>query len=130
MGDTEFRCSDDPQRRMRRRLDFGGGESQGGAGDDLPPGLLEAKQVAEFSFGAFPAAGIEKHIDVSNESPTRKRIIWIDSLRQDAVDQYFVAHGFGGFPVCEEGKVLGVVAVPDVQALPTALWPLKLRLEL
>jgi Zn-dependent protease/predicted transcriptional regulator len=42
---------------------------------------------------------------------------------QDAVDQYFVAHGFGGFPVCEEGQVLGVVTVRDVQALPTALWP-------
>lgn len=41
---------------------------------------------------------------------------------QEAVDQYFVAHGFGGFPVCEDGQVLGVVTVRDVQALPTALW--------
>jgi Zn-dependent protease/predicted transcriptional regulator len=42
---------------------------------------------------------------------------------QDAVDQYFVAHGFGGFPVCEEEHVLGVVTVKDVHALPSALWP-------
>jgi Zn-dependent protease/CBS domain-containing protein len=46
-----------------------------------------------------------------------------DMSVQDAVDHYFVAHGFGGFPVCEEGQVLGVVTVRDVQALPTALWP-------
>jgi Zn-dependent protease/CBS domain-containing protein len=46
-----------------------------------------------------------------------------DMSIQDAVDQYFVAHGFGGFPVSEEGQVLGVVTVRDVQALPTALWP-------
>ncbi len=46
-----------------------------------------------------------------------------DMSIQDAVDQYFVAHGFGGFPVCEEGQVLGVVTVRDIQALPTALWP-------
>jgi Zn-dependent protease len=46
-----------------------------------------------------------------------------DMSVQDAVDQYFVTHGFGGFPVCEEGQVLGVVTVGDVQALPTALWP-------
>jgi Zn-dependent protease len=46
-----------------------------------------------------------------------------DMSVQDAVDQYFVTHGFGGFPVCEEGQVLGVVTVQDVQALPTALWP-------
>jgi CBS domain-containing protein len=45
-----------------------------------------------------------------------------DMTVQDAVDQYFVAHGFGGFPVCEEGQVLGVVTVQDVQALPSALW--------
>jgi len=46
-----------------------------------------------------------------------------DMTVQDAVDQYFVAHGFGGFPVCEEGQVLGVVTVRDVQALPTEFWP-------
>ena len=46
-----------------------------------------------------------------------------DMSVQDAVDQYFVAHGFGGFPVCQEGQVLGLVTVQDVQALPTALWP-------
>jgi Zn-dependent protease/predicted transcriptional regulator len=42
---------------------------------------------------------------------------------QDAVDQYFVAQGSGGFPVCEEGQLLGVVTVRDVHAIPTALWP-------
>ena len=46
-----------------------------------------------------------------------------DMSVQEAVDHYFVSHGFGGFPVCEEGQVLGVVTVRDVQALPTALWP-------
>jgi CBS domain-containing protein len=46
-----------------------------------------------------------------------------DMSVQDAVDQYFVAQGCGEFPVCEEGQVLGVVTVRDVQALPTALWP-------
>jgi Zn-dependent protease len=46
-----------------------------------------------------------------------------DMSVQDAVDQYFVAQGCGEFPVCEEGQVLGVVTVRDVQALPTTLWP-------
>jgi CBS domain-containing protein len=46
-----------------------------------------------------------------------------DMSVQDAVDQYFVAQGYGAFPVCEAGQVLGVVTVRDVQALPTALWP-------
>ncbi len=46
-----------------------------------------------------------------------------DMSVQDAVDQYFVAQGYGEFPVCEERQILGVVTVRDVQALPTALWP-------
>ena len=46
-----------------------------------------------------------------------------DMSVQDAVDQYFVAQGFAGFPVCEEGQVLGVVTVQEVRALPTSLWP-------
>ncbi len=46
-----------------------------------------------------------------------------DMSVQDAVDQYFVAQGCAEFPVCEEGQVLGVVTVRDVQALPTTLWP-------
>jgi Zn-dependent protease/CBS domain-containing protein len=46
-----------------------------------------------------------------------------DMSVQEAVNQYFVAHGFGGFPVCEEEQVLGLVTVRDVQALPAALWP-------
>ncbi|NWF72295.1 MAG: site-2 protease family protein [Nitrospirae bacterium] len=46
-----------------------------------------------------------------------------DTTVQDAVDQFFVPHGFSGFPVCEGGQLLGMVTVRDVQALPVALWP-------
>lgn len=48
-----------------------------------------------------------------------------DITVQDAVDQYFIAQGYGEFPVCEEGQVLGVVTVRDVHALPTAFWPYR-----
>jgi Zn-dependent protease len=46
-----------------------------------------------------------------------------DMTVREAVDQFFVTHGFGGFPVCEGGQFLGVVTVSDVQGLPIALWP-------
>jgi len=48
-----------------------------------------------------------------------------DMSVQEAVDQYFVVHGFGGFPVCEEGHMLGVVTVENVYALPSTLWPCR-----
>jgi len=46
-----------------------------------------------------------------------------DMSVQDAVDQYFVTQGSGGFPVCKDGQILGVVTVRDVHAIPAALWP-------
>ena len=46
-----------------------------------------------------------------------------DMTVQEAVDQFFITHGFGGFPVCEGGQFLGVVTVSDVQARPLTLWP-------
>jgi CBS domain-containing protein len=41
---------------------------------------------------------------------------------QSAVDEFFVAYGYGGFPVVEDGQVIGVIAVEDVQAIPQGLW--------
>lgn len=41
---------------------------------------------------------------------------------QSVVDDFFVAYGYGGFPVAEEGQIVGLVAVEDVQAVPQALW--------
>jgi Zn-dependent protease/predicted transcriptional regulator len=40
-----------------------------------------------------------------------------------AVNQYFLPLGYGGFPVMEDGRLVGLVTVRDVQALPTSLWP-------
>ena len=53
-----------------------------------------------------------------------------DMTVQDAVDQFFLTHGFSGFPVCEGGQLLGVVTVREVQALPIALWPWRLIREI
>ncbi len=41
---------------------------------------------------------------------------------QSVVDDFFVAYGYGGFPVEEAGQIVGVIAVEDVQAVPRTLW--------
>lgn len=41
---------------------------------------------------------------------------------QSAVEEFFVAYGYGGFPVIEEGQVVGLIAVEDVQAVQQGLW--------
>lgn len=48
-----------------------------------------------------------------------------DCTVAEAVDQYFVPHGYGGFPVVAEGQVQGLVTVADVQAVPQSLWTWK-----
>jgi Zn-dependent protease len=41
---------------------------------------------------------------------------------QTVVDEFFVAYGYGGFPVTEEGQIVGLISVGDVQAVPQGLW--------
>jgi Zn-dependent protease/CBS domain-containing protein len=41
---------------------------------------------------------------------------------QTAVDDFFVAYGYGGFPVMDDGRVIGIITVEDVQAIPQGLW--------
>jgi len=38
------------------------------------------------------------------------------------VDEFFVAFGYGGFPVADEGQIVGLIVVEDVQAVPQGLW--------
>lgn len=41
---------------------------------------------------------------------------------QTVVDEFFVAYGYGGFPVAEEGHIVGLIGVDDVQAVSQGLW--------
>ena len=41
----------------------------------------------------------------------------------EAVNNYFRPYGYGGFPVLEDGQLVGLVTVMEVQTVPTALWP-------
>lgn len=41
----------------------------------------------------------------------------------EAVNQYFRPYGYGGFPVLEDGLLVGLVTVLEVQTVPPTLWP-------
>ncbi|MBA2486105.1 MAG: site-2 protease family protein [Nitrospira sp.] len=45
-----------------------------------------------------------------------------DITLEQAVNQYFLPYGYGGFPVVQDGRLVGVVAVRDVQTVNTSLW--------
>ncbi|HQV10542.1 MAG TPA: site-2 protease family protein [Nitrospira sp.] len=44
---------------------------------------------------------------------------------EEAVNQYFLPYGYGGFPVVHEGRLVGVVAVRDVQTVTNSLWAFR-----
>ena len=46
-----------------------------------------------------------------------------DCTLDEAVNQYFRPYGYGGFPVLEDGQLVGLVTVLEVQAVQPALWP-------
>lgn len=40
-----------------------------------------------------------------------------------AVSQHFIPQSYGGFPVEEDGRLVGMVSIEDVQGVPPASWP-------
>lgn len=45
-----------------------------------------------------------------------------ETTLDQAVNRYFQAYGYGGFPVVEDRRLIGLVTVSDIQAVPVATW--------
>ena len=41
----------------------------------------------------------------------------------EAVNAYFLRYGFGGFPVIDDGKFLGIVTLKEIKDVPRENWP-------
>lgn len=39
-----------------------------------------------------------------------------------AVDEYFLKYGYGGFPVIDDGKFLGIITLKEVKNVPREDW--------
>lgn len=44
---------------------------------------------------------------------------------EEAVNHYFLPYGYGAFPVVQEGRLVGVVAVRDIQSVRNSLWAFR-----
>jgi len=45
-----------------------------------------------------------------------------DITLEEAVNQYFLPYGYGEFPVVQDGRLVGVVNVRDIQGVHNSLW--------
>jgi CBS domain-containing protein len=41
----------------------------------------------------------------------------------EAVTQYFQPYGYGSFPVVDDGQLVGLITVDEIQTVPSAMWP-------
>lgn len=42
---------------------------------------------------------------------------------EEAVNRYFQPHGYGGFPVVDDGRLVGLITVQEIQAVSPTGWP-------
>lgn len=42
---------------------------------------------------------------------------------EEAVNQYFQPYGYGGFPVLEDGRLVGLITVHEIQSVSPTVWP-------
>jgi Zn-dependent protease len=51
-------------------------------------------------------------------------VVTIDANRtvDEAVNQYFLRYGFGGFPVVQGGRLVGMISLKELKAIPREQW--------
>lgn len=76
--------------------------------------LASRRQAAlRLSLGAIPVRDLMVQAVVSIPS---------DCTLDEAVSRYFRPYGYGGFPVLEGGRLVGLLTVAEVQNVSTSLW--------
>ncbi|HET6845841.1 MAG TPA: site-2 protease family protein [Anaerolineales bacterium] len=48
-----------------------------------------------------------------------------DVSLEEAVNQYFLPYGYGGFPVVQDERLVGIISVCDVQTVNNSLWAFR-----
>lgn len=128
--------------------------SLAGQGFGLALGALGAVIVAGATFGMIPAplaanggwivligaflfaaAGMSRrqaevhaslaHLAVGDLMIRDVVTVEADLTIQEVVTRHFLRLGYGGFPVWEDGGMIGMITVREVQHLPQRLWPFR-----
>ena len=61
-------------------------------------------------------------IKVKNIMVTEMQTIDPSISLDKAVDEYFLKYGYGGFPVIDDGKFLGIITLKEVKNIPREDW--------
>ncbi|MEW6002598.1 MAG: site-2 protease family protein [Nitrospirota bacterium] len=75
---------------------------------------------------SYQQAGLQEILSgVKVKEVMVKDIVTLNSVTtlDEAVNKYFLKYGYGGFPVFEDGKFLGIITLKEVKDVPTEEWP-------
>jgi len=94
------------------------------------PGGLWLMLIGWFLYTAAQAssqqAGLQQILSgVKVKDVMAKDIVTINPAitLSEAVDKFFLKYGYGGFPVTDDGKLIGVVTLNEIKEIPREAWP-------
>ncbi|RJQ54970.1 MAG: CBS domain-containing protein [Actinobacteria bacterium] len=82
-------------------------------------------QAARSSYQQVIITQALQHVLVRDIMTKDPLTIPADISVREAVDRYFLAHKYGGFPVVRDGEPIGVVSLADLREVPPAEWDTK-----
>lgn len=104
-----------------------------GVSDELPPAMApNGGWVLVIGIFLFAVALISRRQAIIRESlatiPVRELMgtsvtaIPSHCTLDEAVNRYFQSYGYGGFPVLEDGQLVGLITVSEIQHVSPSLW--------
>ncbi len=79
-------------------------------------------RAAQTSYQHAVAKGILSRLRVRDFMSQEIVTVSSSSSLSEVVDNYFLKYGYGGFPVMEWGRPIGIISLKDVKAVPKDRW--------
>ena len=79
-------------------------------------------RAAQTSYQHAVAKGVLSRLRVKDFMSQEIVTVSSSSSISEVVDNYFLKYGYGGFPVMEWGRPIGIISLKDVKAVPKDRW--------
>jgi Zn-dependent protease len=79
--------------------------------------------AAQSSYRQATVKGILAGVKVRDVMATEVITVRSDTPLSELVDNYFLIHGFGGFPVTDGEKLVGIISLKEIKEIPKDRWP-------
>lgn len=78
--------------------------------------------AAQSSYQQATVRGILAGVKVRDVMASEVITVSSDISLSELVDNYFLVHGYGGFPVIDRGKLIGIISLKEIKEVPKDKW--------